>query len=72
MPGRSKRNRRVIGNSGVQSSTAQTTTQASPINKPTAAQPYEAYKYLKNDLKWSGITAGIIAVILIAVYIFMH
>jgi hypothetical protein len=75
MAKKSRRNRNINNinkSSTVQNPRAQTLPQVN-LNKPqTGVQPYESAKYLKNDLKWSVITAGIIAVILIIVYIFLH
>jgi uncharacterized integral membrane protein len=72
MPRTSKRKRVVSKNSTVQNPTAQTLPRAN-LNKPqTEIKSFEPYEHLKNDLKWSGITAGIIAIILIIVYIFLH
>jgi hypothetical protein len=74
----SRRNRGINRNSTVQNQPVQT--QILPqanLNKPqnktqTVINTYEAYSYFKRDLKWSAITAGIIAIILIIAYILMH
>jgi hypothetical protein len=35
----------------------------------TINQSYDAAKYIKNDLKWSGIAAGIVMIVMILCYI---
>jgi hypothetical protein len=43
------------------------------VNKPKAAtQTYDASRYIKKDLMMSALTAGIVIIILIILYIFLH
>jgi|WetSurMetagenome_2_1015567.scaffolds.fasta_scaffold1226374_1 hypothetical protein len=43
------------------------------VNKPkTATQAYDASRYIKRDLVMSGLTAGIVIVILIILYLFLR
>ncbi len=43
------------------------------MNKPPMTTPaYDAFQYIKRDLKWSAIVAGIVVLVLIITYIFFH
>jgi hypothetical protein len=41
--------------------------------KPQAAfQTYDASRHIARDLKWSGITAGVVIIVLVIFYIWLH
>jgi hypothetical protein len=71
MPKASRRTRtisRSINSPKITTSVEQTT-----VNKPkAAAQTYNAFQYIKKDLTMSALTAGIVVVVLIILYIFLR
>jgi hypothetical protein len=43
------------------------------INKTqTSTLIYDASKYVKNDIKWSAITTGIVVIVLVTLYVIFH
>jgi hypothetical protein len=36
------------------------------------SQTYDAYQYIKSDMKWSALVGGIVILALIITYIFLH
>jgi hypothetical protein len=71
-----KRKRQSIRDSGIRSTVDKTIPivkrqeNGSPLPETTRID--QTYRHLKNDLKWSGITAGIIIVMLVFVYMWLH
>lgn len=49
-----------------------------PVNAPAASRTrlntpaYDANLYIKKDLKWSVLVAGLVVVIMVLLYIFLH
>jgi hypothetical protein len=43
-----------------------------PKRSQPGAQVYDASKYVKRDLLWSSITAGIVVVVMVLLYIFFR
>lgn len=72
MAKKAKVNRVIKSSNDIPNVLVQTATQAGINKQPKALNIYESQKYLKNDLKWSGITAGIVVIVLIIIYIFLH
>jgi hypothetical protein len=72
MAKKAKVNRVIKQSNNVQNPTDQPVLQTNINKQPKALNIYESQKYLKNDLKWSGITAGIVVIVLIIIYIFLH
>jgi hypothetical protein len=68
----SRKNRGINKNINVQNPPAQILSQANLNKPPTAVKSYDPYQHFKNDLKWSAISAGIVAIVLIIAYLFIH
>jgi hypothetical protein len=49
-----------------------------PVERPIVAKPkiatqtYDAFRYIKKDLMWSAVAAGVVVVVLIIFYIFLR
>jgi hypothetical protein len=39
---------------------------------PKKYEQADALKYIKNDIKWSAICAGIVLIVMIILYLFLH
>jgi hypothetical protein len=71
MPRISRKNRTKNRNHDFQNIPPQV--ERATINKPNMiSQTYDASKSIKKDLVWSGLTAGIVVVVLIIFYVFLR
>ncbi len=72
MPKVSRKNRAKNRSSDYQAAPFQPVERAT-ISKPKIAiQIYDASKFIKKDLMWSGVAAGLVVVVLIICYIFLR
>jgi hypothetical protein len=72
MPKTSRRNRIKNRSSDFQNEATPSVEQVT-VNKPKIVTPtFDATQYIKKDLMWSGLTAGIVVVVLIVAYIFLR
>ncbi len=47
--------------------------QYSTPNRPQITiQTYDAYRFIKKDMKWSALIGGIVVLVLIITYVFLH
>ncbi len=74
MPRSSRKNAAKFRNRYTVKPRAEAAAPASDVKpKAAAALPaYDATKYLKGDLKWTGITTAIVIIVLIILYIVFH
>jgi hypothetical protein len=69
---KSKKQRATYKNNIIKNTSIKSLPQADVVQSQPNNKPCEPYVYIKNDLKWSSVAAGIVAIVLIIAYIFIH